>query len=41
SFTAVNDAVVVRHGEIVHGANHHLTVFNHGAIFGRVHAQNG
>ena len=33
--------MVVRHGKVVHGANHHHPVFHHGPVFGRVYAQNG
>src|SRR5690606_24724094 len=38
-FAAVDDAVVVGHGKVVHGAHHHLAVFDHSAILGGVHAQ--
>ena len=33
--------MVVAHGEVVHGAHHDLAVFDHGAVFGGVHAQDG
>ena len=33
--------MVIRHGEIVHGANHHLTVFHHSAVLGGMYTQNG
>ena len=40
-FAPVDDAVVVAHGQVVHGADDDLPVFDHGALFGGVHAQNG
>src|SRR5690606_30994536 len=40
-FAAVNDAVVVGHSQVVHGANHDLTIFHNSAILGGVNAQDG
>src|SRR3990167_8231693 len=40
-FTAVDDAVVVRHGQVVHRTDHDLAVLDHGAVLGGVHAQDG
>lgn len=37
-FSAVDDAVVIRHGQVVHRTHHDLAVFDHGAVLGGVHA---
>ena len=40
-FTAVNDAVVVAHRQLVHRTNHDLAVFDDRTVFGGMNAQNG
>ena len=39
-FAAVDDPVVIGHGQLVHRAHNHLAVFHHGAILGGMNAEN-